>query len=414
MARSRTLVAAAGTWPLLAGMGLLMLGAGLQGTLISVRATLEGFATSVIGMVMSCYYLGYMAGSIGTPRMVQRVGHIRVFAALAALASVAILVQSVWVSPLVWGALRVVSGFCFAGIYVVAESWLNSHSSNENRGGLLAVYMLVLYLGLGSGQFLLTAANPSSPTLFIVVSILISLAVLPMALTVQRAPAYDVPRPTSVRELKNGSPLGVVGVIVSGAITSSLFAIGPLYAHLIGLAPREIAQFMSVSIFAAVITQWPIGRWSDRVDRRSVLVTVCAIGTLVAVLANMFGGESHALLLVFAACFGGVALSFYSLSISHINDHLHPSQMTGASGTIILLNGVGSTLGPSLGATAMQTFGAGIYFAYLAVLVGGLGTYGIYRKTRRPPVPAEQKAHFVNAQPQVVSGQMIAELARSE
>src|SRR5262249_11350821 len=147
-----------------------------------------GFATSVIGVVMSCYYLGYMAGSIGTPRMVQRVGHIRVFAALAALASVAILIQSVWVSPVLWGALRVVSGFCFAGIYVVAESWLNSHSSNENRGGLLAVYMLVLYLGLGGGQFLLTAANPESPTLFIVISILISLAVLPMTLTVQRAP----------------------------------------------------------------------------------------------------------------------------------------------------------------------------------------------------------------------------------
>jgi MFS family permease len=411
LARSRTLAAASDTWPLLAGMGLLMLGAGLQGTLISVRATLAGFATPVIGIVMSCYYLGYMAGSIGAPQLVHRVGHIRVFAALAAIASVTILLQGLWVSPTLWGTLRLVSGFCFAGIYVVAESWLNNHASNENRGSLLAVYMLVLYVGLGGGQFLLNVADPSGQVLFIIIAIMISLAVVPMTLTVQRAPQYEVRRHTSYRELLHVSPLGVIGVMASGAITSSLFAMGPVYAQLIGLKRSQIAVFMSASIFAAVITQLPIGRWSDRVDRRTVLVTVCALGTLAAILAGTFGRESNGLLLLLMGCFGGVSLSLYSLSLSHINDHLLPSQMVGASGTIILLNGVGATIGPSLAAFAMQTFGASVFFAYLAVLVGTLGVYAVYRKSQRAPVPPEQKGHFVTAQPQVVSGQIIAEMA---
>ena len=409
--RSKTLTAAAATWPLLLGMGMLMLGAGLQGTLISVRATIEGFATFVTGVVMSCYYVGYMGGSIGTPRLVQRVGHIRVFAALTAVASVTILLQAVFVDPVTWAVLRFVSGFCFAGIYVVAESWLNDHASNQNRGSLLAVYMLVLYVGLGGGQFLLNVADPLSPRLFIVISVMISLAVVPMTLSVQRAPQYDVPRTIGYRELFLASPLGVTGVVISGVVTSSVFSMGPVYAQSIGLDSSDIAAFMGISILAAVLTQLPIGRWSDRVDRRSVLATICLVGCVTAILASLFGHESKPVLFLLAACFGGIALTLYSLALSHINDQLQPSQMVGASGTVVLLNGAGATLGPLLVAVLMQSFGASAYFAYLAALVGALGLYGMYRKSRRAPVPSEQKGPFVSAQPQAVSGQMVAEIA---
>ncbi|HLS82033.1 MAG TPA: MFS transporter [Steroidobacter sp.] len=168
------------TWPLLLGMGLLMLGAGLQGTLLGLRATLENFPTPVIGVVMAAYYVGYIGGSLGAPHLMQRVGHIRVFAALTAVASVAILVQAVLVSPIVWTALRMTSGFCFAGVYVVAESWLNDRADNHNRGALLSVYMVVLYVGLTGGQFLLNAADPAGPLLFLLTSVLISIAVVPM------------------------------------------------------------------------------------------------------------------------------------------------------------------------------------------------------------------------------------------
>lgn len=401
----------AANWPLLLGMGMLMLGGGLQGTLLSVRASLEGFATTVIGVVMSCYYVGYIGGSLITPRLVHRVGHIRVFAALTAVASVAILLQAVYAAPAPWAILRLVSGFSFAGIYVVAESWLNDRASNENRGSLLAVYMLVLYAGLGGGQFLLNIADPLGAHLFILISVTISLAVLPMTLSVQHAPEHALPHPIGYRELFRASPLGVVGVVMSGMVTSSMFAMGPVYAQSIGLPASQIAAFMGCGILATLIVQWPVGRWSDRVDRRTVLVLICAFGCLAAGLAAFVGHGSVLLLFALSACFGGVALTLYSLALSHINDQLQPHQMVGASATVVLLSGAGSIAGPVLAAALMQWFGASSYFGFMAALVGLLAVYGLYRKSRRAPVPADQKGTFVSAQPQAVTGQMIAEIA---
>jgi MFS family permease len=403
----------AANWPLLLGMGMLMLGGGLQGTLLSVRASHEGFATIVIGVVMSCYYVGYIGGSLGTPRLIQRVGHIRVFAALTAVASVTILLQAVYVAPLPWALLRLTTGFCFAGIYVVAESWLNDRASNENRGSLLAVYMMVLYVGLGAGQFLLNVADPAGPLLFIIISVTISLAVVPMTLSVQHAPQHALPHRIGWRELFHASPLGVVGVVLSGMVTSSMFSMGPVYAHLIGLTASSIAAFMGCGILATVVVQLPIGRWSDRVDRRTVLVTICLLACASAALSAVFGHRSEPLLFALMACFGGIALTLYSLSVSHINDQLQSHQMVGASGTVMLLNGAGSISGPFLVATLMQSFGPASYFTYLAALTGVLATYGLYRKARRAPVPAEHKGPFVIAQPQAVSGEMISEIALS-
>lgn len=401
------------SWPLLMGMGVLMLGAGLQGTLLGLRATLEGFAPFVTGAVMSCYYLGYIAGSIGAPQLMQRVGHIRVFAALTSIASAAILLQAVFVSPAVWAVLRIVSGFCFAGIYVIAESWLNDRASNVNRGTLLASYMLVLYIGLGSGQFLLTAADPKGPLLFLLISVLISIAVVPIALVVQRAPEFDIPRKIRFIDLYHASPMGVVGVIVAGVVTSSVSAMGPVYGQLIGLNARELATFMGVSIFAAAATQLPVGRLSDRVDRRNVLITVCVLATCIAIGAAMYGVTSKPILFVFSAAFGGIALTLYSLSLSHINDHLAADQIVSASGSVILLNGLGSIVGPMSVALLMNHFGPPAYFFTLATVVGGLAAYGLWRKSQRPPVPVAMKMPFANAQPQALTGRMLAEIAHN-
>lgn len=406
-----TASAALEAWPLLAGMLMLMLGAGLQGTLISLRATLEGFATLTTGAVMSCYYLGYIGGAVGTPLLVQGVGHIRVFAAFSAMASVAILLQGVYVDPLAWAMLRLVSGFCLAGIYVVAESWLNNQASNQNRGSLLSIYMLVLYIGLGSGQFLLNVADPASTRLFILVSVLISLAVVPMSLSQRRSPQIEAPVLVEYRSLFRSSPLGVAGVVVSGVITGALFSMGPVYAQMIALDAADTAIFMGVGILTAVLTQLPLGRWSDRVDRRTVLVSICIAGCVAALLAGAFGTWSRLLLYGLAACFGGIALTLYSLALAHINDQLEPAQMVGASGAVVLLNGAGATLGPTLVALLMDRLGASAYFLFLALQTGGLALYGIYRKRRHAPVPSEQKGSFVSAQPQAVSGQMLADIA---
>jgi len=377
-----------------------MLGAGLQGTLLGLRATLEGFPTPVTGIIMSCYYVGYLLGTSAAPRLLRQIGHIRVFAALAAVASATILVQASFVLPVVWAVTRLLSGVCFAGIYVVAESWLNDRASHTNRGRLLALYMVVLYVGLGAAQFLLIPANPSTQTPFMLVSVLISLSVVPIAVSAQQLPQPALPKKVSYGELYRNSPLGVVAVSVSGMISAIVFSMGPVYARLRGLGNTGIATFMAVSILAAVLTQYPVGRLSDRTDRRTVIAAVCTLATIVAGSIVAFGGMPHALFLLLAALFSGSALTLYSLSVSHVNDKLEPAQMVDASSALLRLNGGAAAFGPVLAGSLMHAFGPSAYFTTLATLTGALTVYDLWRKSRNKPVPPEQKGPFINAQPQ--------------
>ena len=377
-----------------------MLGAGLQGTLLGLRATLEGFPTPVTGIIMSCYYVGYLLGTSAAPRLLRQIGHIRVFAALAAVASATILVQASFVLPVVWAVTRLLSGVCFAGIYVVAESWLNDRASHTNRGRLLALYMVVLYVGLGAAQFLLIPANPSTQTPFMLVSVLISLSVVPIAVSAQQLPQPALPKKVSYGELYRNSPLGVVAVSVSGMISAIVFSMGPVYARLRGLGNTGIATFMAVSILAAVLTQYPVGRLSDRTDRRTVIAAVCTLATIVAGSIVAFGGMPYALFLLLAALFSGSALTLYSLSVSHVNDKLEPAQMVDASSALLRLNGGAAAFGPVLAGSLMHAFGPSAYFTTLATLTGALTVYDLWRKSRNKPVPPEQKGPFINAQPQ--------------
>jgi MFS family permease len=395
------------TWPLLLGMGVLMLGAGLQGTLLGLRATLEGFPAPVTGLVMSCYYLGYLLGTVAAPRLLRRVGHIRVFAALAAVASAAVLVQGSFVSPLPWAAMRLVSGLCFAGIYVVAESWLNDRASRANRGRLLALYMLVLYVGLGAAQFLLLLSNPLTPAPFMLVSVLISLAMVPIVVSAQPLPERAVPRKVRYRDLYRNSPLGVVAVSVSGMISAIVFSMGPVYARLSGLGTTGVATFMALSICAAVVTQYPVGRLSDRIDRRTVIAAVCTIATIVAGSIVAFSAMPRALFLALAAVFSGSALTLYSLAVSHVNDKLEPAQMVAASSALLRLNGAAAAIGPALVGSLIAVFGPSAYFAMLALLTGALTVYDLWRKSRRRPVPLARKGPFISAQPQGMTGQIV-------
>jgi MFS family permease len=395
------------TWPLLLGMGVLMLGAGLQGTLLGLRATLEGFPTPVTGAIMSCYYVGYLLGTFGAPRLVRKVGHIRVFATLAAIASAAILVQGSFVNPVAWGIMRLLSGVCFAGIYVVAESWLNAGASRSTRGTLLAMYMLVLYIGLGSAQFLLVLASPSTPTPFMLVSVLISLAMVPIVASSQHTPETHVPVKVRYRDLYKNSPLGVVAVTASGMISSTIFSMGPVYARLSGLGTSGIATFMASSILAAVLTQYPMGRLSDRMDRRTVIAIVCTIATFSAGSIVVFPQMPHAVFLTMSAVFSGFVLTLYSLSVSHVNDKLEPGQMVAASSALLSLNGTAAAVGPLLAGSLMAAFGPQAYFETLAILTGSLTIYDLWRKIRRSAVPAAQKGPFIAAQPQGMTGQIV-------
>ncbi len=377
-----------------------MLGTGLQSTLLGVRATLEGFPTVVTGAIMSCYYLGYLLGTRIAPPLLRRLGHIRVFATLAAVSSAAILVQGCLVDPVIWGAMRMVSGLCLAGIYVVAESWLNDRASRENRGRLFAVYMAILYVGLGAAQFLLVLANPATQTPFMLVSVLISLALVPIVVSSRQVPEHAVPRKVRLRELYRDTPLGVVAVAVSGMISAFIFSMGPVYARLSGLDTAGVARFMAVSILAAVLTQYPIGRLSDRMDRRTMIAAVCMLDAAVAGVITAMPDLPHGVFLTLAALFSGFVLTIYSLAVSHVNDKLEQSQMVAASSALLRLNGTSAAAGPLLAGGLMTAFGPRAYFAALAALTGGLAVYDLWRKIRRKPVPPSQRGPFIGTQPQ--------------
>jgi MFS family permease len=387
------------TSSLLLGMGILMLGAGLQGTLLGVRATLEGFSPLLIGAVMAAYYVGYVAGSLVAPSLIHRVGHIRAFAALSSVTSVAILLQSIFLEPAAWAVLRAASGVCFAGIFVVAESWLNDRAKSGDRGALLSAYMVVLYLAMGAGQFLLNLADPQSETLFIVVAVLISTATVPLALTAQRAPDFTLPRRARVRELLNKSPLGVIGVFVAGALAATFVALGPAYAAILGLEAPAIATFMATGIFAATAAQLPLGRWSDRTDRRTVIMSVSAVAALAAIAAMLVESSSLSFMAIAGLC-TGLSLTVYPLAAAHVNDHLDSSQLVAASSTLILINGAGAIIGPLTVAMAMQAAGARAYFGSFALLHAALGFYALWRKTRTSTVSPEHKEPFTVAAPQ--------------
>ena len=310
-----------------------------------------------------------------------------------------ILVQGSFVNPFSWGVMRLVSGVCFAGIYVVAESWLNDRASRANRGTLFAVYMIVCYVGLGAAQFLLVLSDPRTPNPFMLVSVLISLAMVPIVLSARQVPERAAPRKVRLLELYRDSPLGVVGVMTSGLISSIIFSMGPVYARLSGLETSSVAAFMAVSILAAVATQYPVGRMSDRMDRRTMIAAVCTLAMLIASGIVIFRDMPHALFLGLAALFSGSSLTLYSLSVSHVNDKLEPAQMVAASSALLLLNGSAAIIGPLLAGSVMAAFGPKAYFATLACLTGVLAVYDLWRKWRRRPVPPAQRGPFIGAQP---------------
>ncbi len=394
------------TWPLLLGMGILMLGAGLQSTLLGVRATSEAFPTALTGIIMSCYYVGYLVGTRLAPQLLRRVGPVRVFATLAALASVAPLLHASWVHPAPWAVVRLISGICFAGIYVVAESWLNHRASRTNRGQLLSIYMLVLYVGLSGAQFLLVLSSPQSAEPFMLVSALISAAMVPIVASAQEVSVPAAPQRVRFRDLYRNSPLGVVAVAFSGMISSIIFSMGPVYARLSGFGTRGVAAFMAVSILAAVLTQYPVGRLSDRLDRRTVIATMCLIATIVAGVIETFGRLPPALFLTLAALFSGAALTLYSLSVSHVNDKLEPAQMIAASSALLLINGTAAALGPVVTGSLMGAFGTHAYFGVLGTLTGTLTLFDLWRKLRQRPVPRDQKGPFVNTRELVTSTEL--------
>lgn len=313
------------TWPLFLGLAFLMLGNGLQGTLVSWRANFEGFSSSTTGWIMTAYYLGFLAGSLYTGKLIKEVGHIRVFAALASLASTAVLVQILLIDPLAWIIMRLVTGFSFAGVYVVVESWLNARSDNQTRGRILSIYMIVSYAGLAGGQLLFKLADPTSVALFLLSSILLSVALIPLLISRVTAPLIEESETMSVKKLFKIASSGVFSLTLTSLASGVVFGMGAVYAANSGLSITQTALFMSVFIAMGAIAQWPVGWISDNFDRRLVIIVLCA--ACVALIAALYSiNTQSSYFIVLFGLFGASALPIYSLSVAHINDRLNPNK----------------------------------------------------------------------------------------
>lgn len=353
-------------WSLLTALGLLLMGNGLLGSLVGIRAELEGFDTVVTGLVLAFYFIGFVAGSQLAPVAVTRVGHVRVFAGLAAIAAAATLVHAVAVHPLSWLAVRAAVGASLAGLYVVAESWLNAIGTNQTRGRLLSIYMVVVMGGIGIGQLLLSVADPEGDRLFMLAAVLMASSIVPLTLSNGPAPRFDLPSRMRFGELWTKSPVGIAGGFGAGVANGALFAMAPVYGISVGMSVGRVSMLMGFTILGSVTLQWPIGAWSDRVHRRRAIIVVNVAAASAALALTQISPDSP-WLLVAVFVLGGSTFPVYSLSLSHVNDLLEPIQTVAASAVFVLVWGVGSTIGPIAAALLMaSTDGTGLFWVVAA------------------------------------------------
>lgn len=379
---------------LLLSVSILLMGNGLQGTLLPIRANLEAFSSISLGLLGTAFFLGFTLGCFHGPLLVHRSGHIRVYLAMTSVASVVSLLHAIYVDPAVWWILRAVTGYCFAVLYIVIESWLNARSDNRTRGTVFSIYTAINLTVITAGQMMLALSDPHAFTLFAVASILVSLAALPIAFTVKASPAAtELVRPR-LRKLYAISPVGVAGCFAVGLANGAFWALGPVFAQDDGFSLTEIAAFMSAVVLGGALVQWPLGSLSDRMDRRIVLAGAAAVA-MVAALAIMLAPVSDKMIVVLiGAVFGAGAFPLYALSVAHANDYGDPSECVEISSGLLLLYGVGAAVGPLPAALWREVTHAPTLFFFTAAVHAAFVAYTIWRMSRREAAPAEERAVF--------------------
>ena len=387
------------SWALFLGIGTIMIAHGLQMQVMGIRSVNENFNLITTGIFMSGYFVGYFLGSQTTPKLVQKVGHIRVFAAFASLASLSALVAAIYVNPFMWTLSRFLTGISLVSCYIVAESWLNDRATNKNRGQLLSAYMIILFGGLAIGMLLLNVSNPNNYEPFILVSILLSLALVPILLTKRSAPKFKKIGTISVNELFKISPLGTVSSFCTGLIHSAFFSLIAVYATTSNFTLFETSILLFLSTIAGVIFQGPIGYFSDKFERRKVIVVTTLLSALFALLAIIFGGESlqnmylsvkvplsKIIFFISVALYAGLCLPLFSLNLAHTNDYVAKEKFVAAGGGLQLIFGIGAIIGPILCSLFMEIFNINGFFIFLIFSHLFIAIFGIYRMKIRESV----------------------------
>jgi MFS family permease len=397
-----------GVWALLLGIVLIMLGNGMHFTLIGLRGGIEGFSSTELAVVTSGYFLGFLSGARLTPLLIQRVGHVRVFAALGSFMSAGLIALPLLTEPWAWTVLRVLIGFCMSGIYVAAESWLNAAATNETRGKVLSAYMIAQTLGIIGAQGLLTLGDAGTSVLFIGASILVSISFAPILLSAVTVPTVQVARPMPMRDLFRGSPLGAVGIFLLGSVYATQSGMGAVFGSQIGMTATQIALFVAMLFAGALVLQYPIGWLSDRMDRRKLIFGSAVLGALSCFVGWITGGGLWPLM---AAAFlaGGVTTPLYALLLAYTNDALCDDDMPAASGGLVFTFGVGAIAGPLVTGWAMQRLDPYAFWLVLGCTFGAIALYALYRMTRRATVPVAETESYLNVLP--MSSAVVVEAA---
>lgn len=384
------------SWALFTGIGIMMIAHGLQGNLMGIRSVIEEFNFIATGTMMSGYYVGYFFGSHLAPKLVSRVGHIRVFAAFASMASLSILIISAYVNPIVWTFARFITGMSVVSCFIVAESWLNDRANNRTRGKILSVYMFITYIGLAIGMLLLNFDSPENYKPFILVSILLSIALVPILLTKRKAPKFKKIGTLKLKELYKISPLGFVSSFCTGIIHSALFTLTAVYGAIMNFSIFEISLLLFLITIAGAISQWPIGYFSDRFDRRIVIVVCTMVGAVFCVLSIIASGDTlqyinvvvdpgldKLMFFIFVTVYAGASLSLYPLNIAHTNDFVPKEKFVAAGGGLTLVFGIGAMGGPIVCSIFMHEFGPNSFFIFLLIFHVIIAIFAFYRSTRR-------------------------------
>ncbi|WP_138464324.1 MFS transporter [Poseidonocella sp. HB161398] len=387
-----------GIWVLLIGIVLIMLGNGMHFTLIGLRGGIEGFSSAQLAIITSGYFMGFLSGAQVTPRLIRRVGHVRVFAALGSTMSAGLIAFPMMADPWAWTILRLVIGFCMSGVYVTAESWLNHAATNETRGKILSAYMIAQTLGIIGAQGLLTLGDAATPALFIGASILVSLSVAPILLSVTPVPAVELARPMPLKKLFRSSPLGTVGIFLLGGIYATQSGMGAVFGTLVGMGAAEIAVFVAMMFAGALVLQYPIGWLSDQMDRRWLIFAAAFLGAASCAAGWATGGSLH-LLMAAAFLAGGVTTPLYALFLAFTNDSLDAEEMPAASGGLVFTFGLGAIAGPLATGWAMQGIGPEAFWLVLSVTFAAVALYALYRMTQRPPVPSDETESYLAVLP---------------
>jgi len=391
------------SWALFLGYGVLIVAHGLQGNLLGLRAVLENFNIIATGALMSGYFIGYFVGANVVPNLVGKVGHIRVFAAFASTASLSILLHSVIVDPYVWIFGRFVTGFSIISIFVVVESWLNDRATNRTRGKVLSIYMIITFVGIGLGTLLLNFNNPKNYEPFILVSLLLSIALVPILLTKRKPPTFKKTSRIKIKELYQISPLATFSMFCVGFIHPAIFTMGAVYGALMNFSVLEISLYLFLITLSGAIFQWPIGYLSDRFDRRIILIISALLGSVLTILCyfsvsvspdfiNLSSGwksviqhiSNHRMLFyIFISLYAGMSLPLFSLNLAYVNDFLPKEKFVSAGAGMQIIFGLSAMSAPFVCSFFMKNFGPNGIFIFLFIFQTLIGLFGIYRMTRR-------------------------------